>query len=579
MSSNSNSKFSIFHRHYEHLLELTLLPLLIALVVWQSSRGSGAESAQVCRIIKYCCTSGALVVSAASIPFLHCRPAASGIGPGVVAAGRILLWAACILLATVWILYRLEAGRQFWGMPGEDVELVGGTLISDASPDGRGGARARLKLAAVKGRFGTSAQASGTATVVFSRPLNLFMGCRLNIPAELLRLSSADEAADEVDEVDEVDEASYLVHAQELPQTVGYSHALYKLRAHLMQDLQKRLQSVGRSAPCLLQALLLGYRRNGAGGLAALFRRAGCAHLLALSGMHLGILSLGILIVLTPLAGRRLALQLSFVTILAYLFLVGPRPSMLRAVLMYGVGVLAFLFLGLKVNPHYLLAVTFLLHVLFFPRNFEDLGFQLSYTALAGICGWTSIISRCLPTVLPRGVREGLAATIAAQCCTAALVVKSFGVLYPVGFISPLFLTPLVTIWMWSGLAYLAWTLFLSFCPPVFTAADLIGIDLLFRGILEEAALLTTASVRWWSGFRTLRIPEEQWPLVAVASICVLTLFSLSQYAGRYGRRIKLQLSKIDRSVSAAEWDGANPPLWAELPHFSAGSRENSRAA
>ena len=545
-------------------MELTILPLLTALVVWQVSQRSGASSTQACRLIRYCCAGGALAASAAAIPVLHCRYA------GTQAAGRVLLCTGCILLAAVCVLYRLEAGRQFWGLPAGDVELVSGTLVADGSPDGRGGVRARLQLTGVQDRFGTSAQASGTATVLFSQPLTLFMGSRLRIPAKLIQLGSASDSADG---------APYLMKSQGPPRTDGYSRGVYKPRAHLMQGLRKRLQSVGRSAPPLLQALLLGYRQDGSGGLAALFRRAGCAHLLALSGMHLGVLSLGILVVLTPLAGRRTALLLSFFTILAYLFLVGARPSMLRAVLMYGVGVSAALFLGIKITAHYLVAVTFLLHVLLFPQNFGDLGFQLSYTALMGICGWTSAISRSLPAVMPRCLREGLAATIAAQCCTAALVVKSFGVLYPVGFISPLLLTPLVTIWMWSGLAYLAWTALLNLSTPLITAPVLVMGDRLFRAILEEAAVLTTATVRWWSGFRALHIPEEKWPLVAIASICVLTLFSLSQYAGRYGRRIKLQLSKIDRSVSAAEWDGANPPLWAELPHFSAGSREDSRAA
>lgn len=579
MSSNSRKNNHFFHRHYELLLELPLLPLLAIVLLDKaaSSSGPACPGGPECPVLVYCCAGAALLASAAAIPFVFSRHSKGR------AAGGILLWAACILLAGVYVQFRLRLGRQYWGLPPEDVAIVCGTMAADSCPDGMGGERGRIRLTAVEDRFGSSAAASGTAEVRFKGTLRRFQGRQVRIPAQLIQIGAPAPLRCEPPAYAAESGYLYKVAALGPEQAAGYTAGIMRRRAATVLGLRKRLRSVGRAAPPLLQALLLGYRPEGSGGLVVLFRRAGCAHLLALSGMHLGVLSIGLLILLTPLLGRRPALVLSLMGICAYLLLVGPRPSMLRAVLMYGLGVSAVLFFGLRMPGHYLVAVTFLLHVVLLPGDCETLGFQLSYTALYGICIWTPAVSRCLPAALPRTIREVAAATVAAQCSTAFLVVQSFAVLYPVGFLTPLLLTPLVTIWMCCGLVYLLWTMVLScfpaMLPPGTIAPALVAGDRLFRAVLERAAEITTAVVSWCGRFRPLQIPEEKCWLVAIGALGVLTLFSLTQYAGRYVRRIKLQLSEIDRPIPAGEWNGPHPPLWTEFSHFTSGAREDSQAA
>ena len=565
MSSSSRVKGSFFRTHYEHLVELTVAPAIFTAVLCTGNEVETIPDSMITGFL----LGAALLTAAAGIPLLCSR------NMQAVAAGRILLCGAVILTACLCIQNRLQRGRQFWGMPPEQVVQVSGTLVEDSRPDGKGGARGRIKLAAATNNFGTKVQASGTALVLFASPISLFQGQRLHIPAELIPRTPASS--------EQTSKNEQIICARGGPQVLKYTNSTLQRRAQLVRALRERLRSVGRRAPPLLQALLLGYRPDGSGGLAALFRRAGCAHLLALSGMHLGVLSLGILLVLTPVIGRRSALVLSLLCSIGYLVLVGARPSMLRAVLMYGIGAATLLGAGVRTLPLFLLCSTFLLHLLLQPQDAGTLGFRLSYMALAGICGWTPAISRSLPALIPPGVREGGGATIAAQVCTAFIVVKNFGVLYPVGFIAPLLLTPLITLWMWCGLVYIAWSSLSNVLGgPVLSSISaplVVSIDRLFREGLEQAALFTTGAVRWWSRFRPLQVPPEKWWLVALGSLCVLTLFSLSQYAGNYGRRIKLQLSKLNQPVSAGEWDGSNPPLWAELPHIQKGPRKDSRAA
>jgi len=433
--------------------------------------------------------------------------------------------------------------------------------------DGRGGSSVKISLTEVKDTFGVTAEARGSVLLLLPDTTGFYQGQNLRVPVELKELQNTKSS--------QAARLRYLGTARGQAISTGFSSTLTEKRAALFSTLRARIVSIGRYSPPLLEALILGYKDGGSGHLFALFRRAGCAHLLALSGMHLGVISLGVLMCATPLIGRRRAVLLSLLTLVFYLLLVGVRPSMLRAVIMYALGSAGVLLLGVRVNPFHILCITFIFQTLLLPQDAYSLGFQLSYVALGGICLWTRAISRCLPVLIPPLMRDAVAATIAAQCCSACILVKSFGVLYPVGFLAPLVLTPLVTLWMWGGLAYLSWSCFLSW----FSSPLLVMADRYFRLLIEWAAFVTVDAVRWWSLFSPIEISPDKWRLTALISAGVLTLFSLCQYAGRYGWRVKLQFSQIDSPVSADPWNGTQPPVWSELSDFQRGARENSRAA
>jgi predicted membrane metal-binding protein len=54
---------------------------------------------------------------------------------------------------------------------------------------------------------------------------------------------------------------------------------------------------------------------------------------------------------------------------------------------------------------------------------------------------------------MPKVLRFPIAAAIGAQLLTAPILISRFGLLYPIGLLSGLVLTPLVTAFMWGGLA------------------------------------------------------------------------------------------------------------------------------
>ena len=194
-----------------------------------------------------------------------------------------------------------------------------------------------------------------------------------------------------------------------------------------------------RSA-ALQQAITLGLRHD-LGELRATFAAAGMAHVLALSGLHVGVLALAVGVVARPLGRRRAGAVVLCVTSL-YVALVGPGPSVVRAAIMVGVVVVARLAELPSAPLGAALALAAVSCLLVAPAWVGDLGFVLSFASVAGIVALAGPVLRW-SRLTPRGPgrarqrdalrRAGrwtvaaLATSGAAQAATASVVAGGFG--------------------------------------------------------------------------------------------------------------------------------------------------------
>ena len=223
-------------------------------------------------------------------------------------------------------------------------------------------------------------------------------------------------------------------------------------RMIFLPGVENRLEAIGgRSAP-LLAALLLGRRDTLSLRTETLFREAGASHVLALSGMHLGILAAVAAFALRPILGRKGAGLIACLLAVIYTVAVGPRPSLVRAVVMSGLSLAAWM-TGLRFHLLELLSATFLVHLLLQPLAPLETGFVLSYAALAGIAGIGPVANRGLRPYLPGAIRLPLVAGLGAQVATLPVVLCYFGTAYPIGMVSGVVLGPLVTLFMVGGAA------------------------------------------------------------------------------------------------------------------------------
>ncbi len=233
---------------------------------------------------------------------------------------------------------------------------------------------------------------------------------------------------------------------------LGPPPRLEALRARARRSLLGALARAGGPAGPLLEALVVGVRDDLDGTLAADFRQAGCAHILALSGQHVGILaglvSLLLGFVLGPFRARTVACALAG----AYLYLVGASPSVARAVLMFWVAS-ASSAADRPQKPLATLSVVFVAAVALWPQSAHALSFKLSYLAVAGIAtlgpSWEFGLRRALPPPLSSAMATGLAALAA----TAPLSVVTFGTLNPFSPVTSAVAGLLVSALMYAGLA------------------------------------------------------------------------------------------------------------------------------
>lgn len=213
----------------------------------------------------------------------------------------------------------------------------------------------------------------------------------------------------------------------------------------------RRLMFSWDRAGGLLLALLSGIRDYTEKTLSDAFRKSGLSHVLALSGMHLSLFS-GLFKKSNKFLGQKLALSFQIFAILAFVWFAGLSPSLFRAMLCS----LLILFMSLlKINQIKMLSVlslSFLIHVSLRGTDIYTLSFMLSYGALAGILIFGEFWSLVNISLFPTSISASLGASTGAQFFTAPLTIKFFNTLSPIGIISTVFISPLITIFIYSGL-------------------------------------------------------------------------------------------------------------------------------
>jgi ComEC/Rec2-related protein len=133
-----------------------------------------------------------------------------------------------------------------------------------------------------------------------------------------------------------------------------------------------------------LSSVFLG-RRELLADIRELFVDAGVAHLLAISGLHLGFTSLIVFFILRFFHLRfRMSLLISLVFLYFYTFLTGAHPSTLRAVVMFSVFAAGF-FLKRKIKVFNSLSLAGFAILIFEPSALFNVGFQLSFLSVFAI--------------------------------------------------------------------------------------------------------------------------------------------------------------------------------------------------
>ncbi len=195
----------------------------------------------------------------------------------------------------------------------------------------------------------------------------------------------------------------------------------------------------------LLAAMLLGYKKEISRLQKEKFSRAGLSHIVAISGMHLGILSF-ILFYFFILAGlwRQQALGAVIIFLWFYIAMIGFPASALRAGVMISALALGW-FWGRISGLINVLVWTGIFLLFINPFLLKDIGFELSFLAVGGIVYLLPVFFyffRYCPNLW--GLKKIFLVTLSAQIFTLPLAVYYFGNMPVLSILANLSIIPLL---------------------------------------------------------------------------------------------------------------------------------------
>lgn len=225
-----------------------------------------------------------------------------------------------------------------------------------------------------------------------------------------------------------------------------------QLRLRLLHRMQEGPLETKQAG--VAEALTLGWRGDIAPATQDAFRDAGIAHLLSVSGLHVGLLAalVGGLLFWTgkERRGRIIRGGVQLLAVWGFALLTGLAPSTVRAALMFSLFLVAYIS-GRRTPGLNLLAAAAIITLVGNPLLLRDVGWQLSYSAVAGI-----LLARPVVTAFRNCLWQGAAASTFATLATLPVVATTFHRLPVYFLIANIALVPLAGGLLALSLAYMA---------------------------------------------------------------------------------------------------------------------------
>ena len=213
--------------------------------------------------------------------------------------------------------------------------------------------------------------------------------------------------------------------------------------------------NINRSLPAdeaaLANGLLLGDTSVFSREFKDALKKTGTSHIVALSGWNVMILITVAMAVAGLVLRRYVVLIVSVILILILWFLAGYSASLLRAVIMGTVFILAAFF-GKRYSLRNAVAFSALIMGVWNPAVFSDLGFQLSFAAILGLVIFSQNISKSVDKI-PGGKilnRMGFSETVSAQITVMPIILANGIRFSPIGIVANLAIISFVPITFFS---------------------------------------------------------------------------------------------------------------------------------
>lgn len=237
----------------------------------------------------------------------------------------------------------------------------------------------------------------------------------------------------------------------------------------------------------LAYAMLFGQDQNLSQTLEDMFSQTGVTHILAVSGLHVGVLVALLVFVLGLFHFQRdTKLYITAFVLLAYAYLCGFSPSVVRASIMSLVLLYAFLE-GRRFDAVSALSFAGIIILLINPLQLFALGFQLSFVALFAIITLVPYANKLLQkTKLPNWVTTPIATTLVISVMTMPLLAYYFNQVAVYSIFANLVAVPLLSVAYLLNFVLLPFVILLPFLGIVLWLPEmLLHVSKLFLGWLS----------------------------------------------------------------------------------------------
>ena len=329
------------------------------------------------------------------------------------------------------------------------------------------------------------------------------------------------------------------------PSTPTFKMQALMLREQIVKKF--RIWSLEDDVLAIISALTVGDKSKLTREIKATYNAAGASHILALSGLHIGILSMILSWLFYPLrrvcGGKWIASFLIVGLLWGFAFLSGLSPSVIRAVTMFSAYVVASIFSEDRFSGFSALTLTAFIMLIYQPMYLFDVGFQLSFMAVLGIFLFYPLIDSLfvVRNKIVAYLWNIISLSLAAQLATLPLILYYFGT-FPVYFLlSNLVVAPIAVFILSATLLALALGVF-----PVAANFVVQGLDFAVRTLNE-----VMVQIQHWSGAQITSAYLSVWQAWLLA-VAIVTLWRY--VVCRNARRLIVFLLTVNVLIVSFLW-------------------------
>lgn len=307
----------------------------------------------------------------------------------------------------------------------------------------------------------------------------------------------------------------------------------------------------------VVSALTIGEKTDLTPELKAMYSAAGVSHVLALSGLHVGILSCILLWLFYPLTylkhGRKILAFLVVCLLWLFAFISRLSSSVVRAVVMYSLYTFASFCSEERFSGMHSLVLAAFLMLIYNPFFLFDISFQLSFTAVFSILAFYPLFSRwlCIKNCVLRYVWNTLSLSISAQLGTLPFILYYFGS-FPTYFL----LVNLVVVILAGGI------LMLTLVALCIASVPMVGSTVMT--LLEWCTSVLNESTRWvqqldGSQITSVYLSSSQACLLTAVIICFYLCWASGIHRKASDWIRLLMVCNLFVVVSCVEYTGEAP--------------------